>query len=248
MDLGRLWELVVDREAWCTVVHGVTNGHAWETELNWVAKLCLTLQSYGLQLVSLPCSSLYPRVFWNSYPLSWWCHSNISSSVTLFCFLQLYPASRSFPNEWALCIRWPKYWSLSYSIRPSNEHSELISFRIDWFDVPAVQGILKSLLQQHNLKTSSLQCSVFFMVQLSHPTMTTGKIIAFTIWTLVCKVMSLLFNMLSRFVRAFLPRSKHFNFMAAVTIWSDFGVQGKKICHCFHFFLFYLPRNDGTRS
>ena len=132
----------------------------------------------------------------------------------------IFPASGFvfFPNESALRIRWPKYWNFSFSISPSNEHSELISFRIDWLDFPAVLGTLKSLLQQHNLKTSSLQCSVFSMVPLSYPTMTTGKIIAFTIWTLVCKVMSLLFNMLSRFVRAFLPRSEHFTFRAAVTI------------------------------
>ena len=111
-------------------------------------------------------------------------------------------------NELALCIRWPKYWS--FSISPSHEYSGLISFRIDWFDLRAVQGTLKSLLQHHSLKASILQCSAFFMVQCSHPYMTTGKTIALTRRTFVGTVMSLLFNMLSRLVIAFLPRSKHF--------------------------------------
>ena len=114
-----------------------------------------------------------------------------------------------FSSEWALCIRWPKYWSFSFSISPSNEYSGFISFRIDWFDLLAIQGILKSLLQHHSSKASILQCSTFFMVQFSHPCMTTGEIIALTIQTFVSKLMSLLFNMLSRFVIAFLPRSKH---------------------------------------
>ena len=113
-----------------------------------------------------------------------------------------------FSNKLALRIRWPKYWSFSFSISLSNEYSELISFRIDWFDLFAVQGILKSLLQHHSLKASVLQHSVFFMVQLSHPYMTTGKTIALTRQTFVGKVMSLLFNMLSRLVVTFLPKSK----------------------------------------
>ena len=108
-----------------------------------------------------------------------------------------------------LRIRWPKYWSFSFSISSSNEYSELISFRIDWFDLLAVQGNLKSLLQYHSSKASILQCSAFFRVQLSHPYMTTGKTIALTRWTFVGKVMSLLFNMLSRLVVTFLLRSKH---------------------------------------
>ena len=120
----------------------------------------------------------------------------------------IFPSIRDFSNELALPIRWPKYWSFSFSNSPSNEYSGLISFRIDWFDLLAVQGTLKSLLQYHSSKASVLQCSAFFMVQLSHLYMTTGKTIALTIWTFVGKVMSLLFNMLSRFVIAFLPRSK----------------------------------------
>ena len=112
----------------------------------------------------------------------------------------IFPSIRVFSNESALCIKWPKYWSFSFSISPSNEHSGLISFRMDWLDLLAVQGTLKSLLQHHSSKASILQCSAFFMVQLSHPYMTTGKTIALTRWTFVGKVMSLLFSMLSRLV------------------------------------------------
>ena len=119
------------------------------------------------------------------------------------------PSIRVFSNESVLPIRWPKYWSFSFSISPSNEHPGLISFRMDWLDLLAVQGTLKSLLQYHSSKASILQCSAFFIVQISHPYMTTRKTKALTRWTLVGKVMSLLFNMLSRVVTTFLPRSKH---------------------------------------
>ena len=123
----------------------------------------------------------------------------------------IFSSIRVFSNELPPSIRWPEYWSFSVT-SPSNEHSGLISFRIDWFDLHAVQGILKSLLQHHSSKASILQRSAFFMVQLSHPYMATGKTTALTRWTFVCKVMSLLFNMLSRCVTAFLPRSKHLKF------------------------------------
>ena len=119
------------------------------------------------------------------------------------------PSIRVFSNESTLRIRWPKYWSFSFSISPSNEYSRLTSFRIDWLDLLAVQGTLKSLLQHHSSKASILRRSAFFMVQLSRSYMTTGKAIVSTRWTFISKVMSLLFNMLSRFVIAFLPRSKH---------------------------------------
>ena len=121
----------------------------------------------------------------------------------------VFPSIRVFSDESALCIRWPKFWSFNFSINPSNEYSGLISFRIDWFDLLVVQGSLKSLLHHYSLKASILQCLAFFMVQLSHPYTTIGKTIALTRWTFVGKVMSLFFNMLSRFVIAFLPRSKH---------------------------------------
>ena len=121
----------------------------------------------------------------------------------------IFPSIRVFSNESVLCIRWPKYWSFSFNISPSNEHPGLISFRMDRLDLLAVQGTLRNLLQHHNSKASILRHSAFFIVQLSHPHMTTGKIIALTRWTFVGKVMSLPLNMLSRFVIAFLPRSKH---------------------------------------
>ena len=120
----------------------------------------------------------------------------------------IFPSIRVFSNESVLCIRWPKYWTFSFSIRASNEHSELISFRMDWLELLAVQGPLKSLLQHHCSKALILQCSALFRVQLSHLYMTTGKAIALTRWTFVGKVMSLLFNMLSRLVIAFLSRRK----------------------------------------
>ena len=120
----------------------------------------------------------------------------------------IFPSIRVFSNESVLCIRWPKYWCFSFSISPSKEYSGLISFKMDWLYLLAVQGTLKNLLQHHSSKVSILQCSAFFIVQLSHPYMTTGKTIALTRWTFVSKLMSLLFNMLSMLVIAFLPRSK----------------------------------------
>ena len=135
------------------------------------------------------------RVYLNSCPLSWWCHPTVSSSVVPFSsFLQSFLASGSFSNESVLHIRWPKYWNFSFIISPSNECSGVISFRIDWFDFLAVQGTLKSLLQHHNLKESVLQRSAFFIVQLSHLYMTTGKTIALTEWSFFSKVMSLVFE------------------------------------------------------
>ena len=126
------------------------------------------------------------------------------------CPPSIFPSIRVFTNELVLCIRWPKYWSFSFSISPSNGYSGMISCRMDWLDLLAAQGILKSLLQHHNSKASILQCSAFFTVQLSHPYMTTGKTITLTTWTFVDKVMSLLYNMLYRLVIAFIPRSKCF--------------------------------------
>ena len=135
-----------------------------------------------------------------------------SNHLILCCPLLLlpsiFPSVRVFSNESALHIRWPKYWSFRFNISPSSEHPGLISFRMDWLDLLAVQGTLKSLLQHHSSKASILHCSVFFIVQLSYPYMTTGKTIALMRWTFVSKVMSLLFNMLSRLVITFLPRSK----------------------------------------
>ena len=135
------------------------------------------------------------------------------SNHLILCHLLLmpsiFPSIRVFSNESVLCIRWPKYWSISFSISPSNEHPGLNSFRMHWLDLFAVQDTLKSLLQHHSSKALILWCSAFFTVELSHPCMTTGKTIALTRQTFVGKVMSLLFNMLSRLIIAFLPRSKH---------------------------------------
>ena len=161
--------------------------------------------------------------------------SVMPSSHLILCRLLLLlppipPSIRVFSNESTLRMRWPKYWSFSFSIIPSKEIPGLISFRMDWLDRLAVQGTLKSLLQHHSSKASILQHSAFFTVQLSHPYMTTGKTIALTGRTFVGKVMSLLLNMLPRLVITFPPRSKHlFNFMAAVTICSDFGAQKNKV-------------------
>ena len=160
-----------------------------------------------------------------------------------FLFLpSIFPSIRVFSNESALCIRWAKDWSFSFSISPSNKHSGLISFRIDWLDLLAVLGTLKSLLQHHRSKASILQHSAFFTVQLSHPYMTTGKTIALTKQTFVSKVMSLLFNMLSRLVITFLSRSKPL-FISWLQSPSAVILEPpkNKMSHFFHCFPIYLP-------
>jgi len=139
------------------------------------------------------------------------------------------PSIRVFSNESTLHMRWPKYWSFSFSIIPSKEHPGLIPFRMDWLDLLAVQGTLKSLLQHHSSKALILQHSAFFTVQLSHPYMTTGKTIALTRWTFVGNVVSLILNMLSGLVITFLPRCKCLNFMAAITICRDIGAPKNKV-------------------
>ena len=172
------------------------------------------------------------------------------SNHLILCHPLLLPPSiflsiRGFSNELVLPIRWSKYWSFSFSISPSNEYSGLISFRMNWLDLLAVQGILKSLIQHHSSKASILQHSAFFMVQLSHPYMTTGKTIALIRRTFVGKVMSLFFNMLSRLVITFLPRSKH---LLISWLQSPSAVilepPKNKISHCFPI---YFPWSDGTR-
>ena len=160
----------------------------------------------------------------------------------------VFPSIRVFSNESALHIRWPKYWSFSFSISLSNEHSGLISFRMHWLGLLAVQGTLKNLVQHHSLKESILWCSAFFIVHLTYPYMTTGKTIALTRWNFVGKVMSLLFNMLSRLVTTFLPRSKRL-FISWLQSLSAVILEPpkNKICHYFHRFFIYLPWSDGTR-
>ena len=162
----------------------------------------------------------------------------------LLLVLSVFPSIRVFSNESVLCIRWPKYWSFSCSIRPSSEYSGLISFRMDWLYLLAVQGTLKSPLQHHSPKASILRLSAFFTVQLSHPYMTNGKPIALTRLTFVGKVMSLVFNMLSRLVIAFLPKSKG---LLISWLQSPSAVileppKINKVSHCFHCFPIYLTR------
>ena len=175
-----------------------------------------------------------------------------SNHLILCCPLLLlpsiFPSIMAFSNESALHIRWPKYWSFSFNISPSNKHPGLISFRVDWLDLLAVQGTLKSLLQHHSSKASILWYSAFFIVQLSHLYMTTGKTIAFTRQTIAGKVMSLLFNNLSRSVTTFLPKRKHLLISwlqspSAVILESPL----KKVCHSFHCFPIYLQWSDGIR-
>ena len=160
-----------------------------------------SLRPHELQHAKPPCPSQTPRAHSNSCPSSHLilCHPLLLPSL-------IFSSIRVFSSESVHRIMWPKHWSFSFSISPSKEYSGLISFRMDWLDLLAVQGTLKSLLQHYSSKTSILQCSAFFIVKLSHPYMTTGKTIALTRWTFVSKVMSLLFNMLSRLVIPFLPR------------------------------------------
>ena len=173
-----------------------------------------------------------------------------SNHLILCCPLLLLPpippSFRIFSNESTLCMRRPKYWSFSFNISPSKEIPGLIYFRMDWLDILAVKGTLKSLLQHHSSKASILWCSAFFIVQLSHPHMTTGKTIASTRWTFVDKVISLLFNMLSRLVITFLPRSKRL-LISWLQSPSAVILEPRKIVwHCFHCFPIYFPWSDGT--
>ena len=168
-----------------------------------------SLWSYGLQHVRPPCPSSTPGAYSNSYLFSRWCPLPLRPLLLL---PSLFPSIRVFSNETVLPIRWPKYWSFSFSISPYNEYSGLISFRMDWFPfgwISLQSKGLWSLLQHHSSKASILQSLAFFIAQFSHPYVTTGKTIALTRWTFVGKVMSLLFNMLSRLVITFLPRCKH---------------------------------------
>ena len=155
------------------------------------------------------------------------------------------PSIRDFSNKSSAPIRWPKYWSFNISISPSSEYLELISLKIDWFDLFAVQGTFTSLLQCHILKASILWHSFFFVVQLSQLYVTTGKTIALTIWTFVGRVMSLLFNTLWRLVITFLLRNNHLILRLQSTMCSDFGTQEEELCYYSHLLPFYLPWSNG---
>ena len=201
-----------------------------------------SLWPHGLQHTRPPCPSPTPGVYSNPCPLSWWCHPTMSSSVVPFS--SIFPSISVFSNESALCIRWLKYWSFSFNISPSNEDPGVISFRMDWLDLLAVQGTCKNLLPHHSSKASIFRPSAFFTVQFSHPYMTSGKTITLTRWTFVDKVMSLSFNMLSRLVITFLPRSK-----CLLISWLQspsvviLEPPKNKVSHCFPI---YLPWSDGT--
>ena len=187
----------------------------------------------------LPCPLPTPGVY-----------SKPSNHLILCCLLlflsSIFPSIRVFSNESAVCSRWQKYWSFSFNISPSNEYSGLIFFSRDWLDLLAVQRTLKSLLEHHNSKSSILQHSAFFMAQLSHPCVTTGETIALTRWTFVGKVMSLLFNMLSRLVITFFQKSKHL-LISWLQSPSAVILEPPKVFHCFRCLPIYLPWNGGAR-
>ena len=200
-----------------------------------------SLRPHRLQHARPPCPSPAPRGLLKLMSIELVRSTNHLILCHPLLLPSIFPNIRVFSNESAPHIRWPQYWNFSFNISPSKEYSGLISFRMDWLDVLAVQGTLKSLLQHHSSKASILQCSTIFIVQLSHPYMTTGKTIALTSWTFVDKVMSLLFNMLSRLVITFLPRSK-----CLLISWlqspSAVILEPKKIFqHCFNCFPIYLP-------
>ena len=200
-----------DRGAWRAAVHGVVGSWTWLSTTTtscccWCAKLYPTL--WDPMSTRLPCPSPTTRACSNSGPLSQWCHSTILSSVALFFLSSVFPSIRVFPSKSALCIRWPKYWSFSFNISFSSAYSLLVFFSVDWYDLLAVCDTLKGLFQHHSSKISITWCFNFFIVPLSHLFMTTGKTTVLTRWIFVNKVMPQLFNTLSSFVIAFLPRSK----------------------------------------
>ena len=188
----------MDREAWRAVVHGVTKSRTglsdWTATTIIFLVLCSvqfshsvvsdSLRPHGLQHTRLPCPSPTPGACSNSCPSSQWYHPTMSSVIP-FSLSSIFPSNRVCSNESVLCIRWPKYWSFSFSINHSNEYSGLISFRMDWLDLLAVQGTFKNFLQHHSSKSSILWCSTFFIVQISDPYITTGKTIALTRQTLL---------------------------------------------------------------
>ena len=207
-----------------------------------------SLWPHELQHNRPPCPTPTPGAYPNSCPLSRWCHPTISSCLVPFSSCpQSFPTSGSFQMSQRFTSGGQSIGVFSFNISPSNECPRLISFRMDWLDLLAVQGTLKGLLQHHSLEASILRCSALFIVQLSYPYMTTGKTIALTRWTFVDKVMSLLFNMLSRLVITFLPRSK-----CLLISWLQSPSAAileppkNQVSHCFHCFPIYLPWSNGT--
>ena len=226
--------LFIHKKKWNsdTFVVGQSLSHVWFFETPGTTALQASL-SFTIPRSSLKLTSLV-SVMASNHPVL--CHP-------LFLLPSIFPSNRVFSIESGFCIRWPKYWSFSFS--PSNEYSRLISFRIDLLDLLAVQGTLKSLLQHHSSKAPILQCSAFFIVQLSHP-YTTGKTITLTRQTFVGKVMYLLFNMLSRLVITFLPRNRHLLISWLQSPSAVILEPRKTVWHCFHCFPIYSPWSDGT--
>ena len=211
--------------------HSVVSDSLWPYESQHARHPCPSTNSQNL-LKLMPIESVMP-------------FSHLTLCRPLLLLPPIPPSIRVFSNESTLCMRWPKYWSFSFSISPSNEHPGLISFRMDWLDLLTVQGTLKSLLQHHSSKASIFRCSAFFTVLLSHPYMTIGKTIILTKQNFVGKV--LLFNMLSRLVITFLPRSKHLliswlQSLSAVIL----EPPKNEVWHCFHYLPIYFPWGDGT--
>ena len=213
-----------------------SHSHVWLFATRWTAKhqtsLSITNSWSWLKLMSI--EMVIPS-------------NNLILCRHLLLLPSIFPSIKVLCSESVLHIRWPKYWSFNLSIRPFNEYSRLTPFRTNWFDLLAVQGTLKSLFQHHSSKESILQCSASFMVQLSHPYMTTGKTIALTRWTFVGKVMSLICNIVFRIVIAFLAWRKQVLISWLQSPCSNFGAQENKVSHCFHCFPISLPWSGGTR-
>ena len=243
-------------DPWIIVASSSVHGIIWERIMEWVSQSVQSLSHVRLFVTPWTAECQASLAITNAQSLL---KLMSISSVTpsnhlilchpLLLLPSIFPSIRVFSNESVIHTRCPKYWSFSFNISSSKEHSGLISFRMDWLDLLAVQETLKSLLQHHSSKASVLQHSAFFIVQLSHPYLTTGKTIALTRWTFVGKVMSLLSNMLSRLVIAFLPRNKHL-FISWLQSPSAVILEPpqNKVSHCFHCFPIYLPWSDGVGS
>ena len=238
-----------NKQYWYYIQKLVSYNKVWDSSVQLLSRVQLSVTPW----IRARQASLFITNSWSLFKLMP-IESVMPSSHLILCHPLLLlpsipPSIRVFSNDTTLCMRWPNYWSFSFSISPSNEHPGYISFRMDWLDLVVVQGTLKSLLQHHSSKASIFRCSAFFTVQLSHPYMTTGKTIALMRWTFVGKVMSLLFNMLSRLVTTFLPRSKHL-LISWLQSPSEMILEHKKykVWHCFHCLPIYFPWDDGTRS
>ena len=238
---------MINNEIRLTIFFAFKDGEALLLQFSSVTELSVyTLWPHGLQHPRPPCPSPTLGACSNASVMLVMPANHLLLCCPLLLLPSIFPSIRIFSSESVLHIRWPKYWSFTFSNSPSNEYSGLTSFKIDWLDLLAVQGTLKSLLQHHSSKASVLQCSGFFIAQISHPYMTTGKTIALTRRTFVGKVMSLLFNMLTRLVIAFLPRSKRLLISWLPSPTAVILEPKKIVCHCFHCCPICLSWCDGT--